>query len=90
MLAPFSLCIPLCGHSKAFDVPPHPPRTPMCSSFSARHALNPVQSARVSTAGRFSVKYGRVEVEAKVPVGDWIWPAIWLMPEVSQCWKPSR
>ncbi|CAM9204645.1 unnamed protein product, partial [Sphacelaria rigidula] len=51
------------------------------SDKGARIALNPVQSARVSTAGRFSVKYGRVEVEAKVPVGDWIWPAIWLLPE---------
>lgn len=49
---------------------------------SARLAINPVQSARISTAGRFSIKYGRVEVEAKLPVGDWIWPAVWLLPEV--------
>mmetsp|Transcript_6686 Transcript_6686/g.15915 ORF Transcript_6686/g.15915 Transcript_6686/m.15915 type:complete len:325 (+) Transcript_6686:68-1042(+) len=43
--------------------------------------INPVQSARVRTAGTFSFKYGRVEVEAKLPKGDWLWPAIWLLPE---------
>jgi hypothetical protein len=45
------------------------------------NVLNPVQSARVRTAGTFSFKYGRLEVEAKLPRGDWIWPAIWLLPE---------
>lgn len=55
----------------------------LCSLVrSARLAINPVQSARISTAGRFHIKYGRVEVEAKLPVGDWLWPAIWLLPEV--------
>lgn len=57
---------------------------------SARIALNPIQSAKISTAGRFNVKYGRVEVEAKIPVGDWIWPAIWLLPEVRSWWCLSR
>jgi beta-glucanase (GH16 family) len=23
----------------------------------------------------------RLEVEAKLPRGDWIWPAVWLLPE---------
>jgi beta-glucanase (GH16 family) len=45
------------------------------------NVLNPVQSARLRTAGTFSFKYGRLEVEAKLPRGDWIWPAIWLLPE---------
>jgi beta-glucanase (GH16 family) len=26
------------------------------------------------------MKYGRVEVTARLPRGDWLWPAIWLMP----------
>lgn len=43
--------------------------------------INPIQSARLRTAGTFSFKYGRLEVEAKLPKGDWIWPAIWLLPE---------
>jgi hypothetical protein len=45
------------------------------------NVLNPIQSARLRTAGTFSFKYGRVEVEAKLPKGDWLWPAIWLLPE---------
>ena len=42
--------------------------------------LNPIQSARIRTARSFSFKYGRVEIRAKLPKGDWIWPAIWMMP----------
>jgi len=44
------------------------------------NVLNPVQSARVRTADSFTFKYGRVEVKAKLPKGDWLWPAIWLLP----------
>jgi beta-glucanase (GH16 family) len=42
--------------------------------------INPVRSARLRTAKSFSFKYGRVEVRAKVPKGDWLWPAIWMLP----------
>lgn len=42
--------------------------------------LNPIQSAAIRTAHSFSFKYGRVEVRAKLPRGDWLWPAIWLLP----------
>jgi len=39
--------------------------------------INPVRSARLTTAGSKSITYGRVEVVAKMPKGDWLWPAIW-------------
>lgn len=42
--------------------------------------LNPVRSARLRTAESFYFKYGRVEVKAKLPKGDWLWPAIWMLP----------
>lgn len=42
--------------------------------------LPPIQSARINTRNSHAIKYGRVEVTAKMPVGDWIWPAIWMMP----------
>lgn len=42
--------------------------------------INPVRSARLTTSKSFSFKYGRVEVIAKLPVGDWLWPAVWLLP----------
>mmetsp|Transcript_9153 Transcript_9153/g.1364 ORF Transcript_9153/g.1364 Transcript_9153/m.1364 type:complete len:98 (+) Transcript_9153:370-663(+) len=41
--------------------------------------LNPITSARLRSQG-FSFKYGRVEVNAKLPKGDWLWPAIWMLP----------
>ncbi|KAH8879634.1 concanavalin A-like lectin/glucanase [Thozetella sp. PMI_491] len=45
--------------------------------------IPPVRSARLVTKGTKNIKYGRVEVVAKLPKGDWLWPAIWMMPETS-------
>lgn len=45
--------------------------------------IPPVRSARLTTKGNKGIRYGRVEVVAKLPKGDWIWPAIWMMPEES-------
>lgn len=42
--------------------------------------IPPVQSARLNTKKSASIKYGKVEVRAKLPKGDWLWPAIWLLP----------
>jgi beta-glucanase (GH16 family) len=42
--------------------------------------VQPVKSGRINTKIGASIKYGRVEVEAKMPKGDWLWPAIWMMP----------
>nr|XP_002730539.1 PREDICTED: beta-1,3-glucan-binding protein-like [Saccoglossus kowalevskii] len=46
--------------------------------------VNPIQSARIRTVHSFSVKYGKVEVVAKMPQGDWIWPAIWMLPKYNE------
>ncbi|KAH6721567.1 glycosyl hydrolase [Leptodontidium sp. MPI-SDFR-AT-0119] len=43
--------------------------------------IPPVRSARMTTKGKKSIRYGKVEVTARLPKGDWIWPAIWMMPE---------
>jgi beta-glucanase (GH16 family) len=43
--------------------------------------INPVRSARINTKGKKSIRYGKVEVKAKMPKGDWLWPAIWMLPE---------
>lgn len=39
----------------------------------------PYTSARINTQGKFSFKYGRVEVRAKLPEGGGTWPAIWML-----------
>lgn len=36
-------------------------------------------SARILTKGKFSFKYGRAEIRAKLPVGGGTWPAFWLL-----------
>ncbi|KAJ9072707.1 hypothetical protein DSO57_1025110 [Entomophthora muscae] len=49
-------------------------------SSDGEHILNPIQSAQLRSFRSFSMKYGKFEVRAKLPRGDWIWPAIWLLP----------
>ncbi|KAK7047619.1 hypothetical protein VNI00_006387 [Paramarasmius palmivorus] len=54
-----------------------------CSAYSNStqgKIINPVQSARLSTRRSASIRYGKVEVRAKIPTGDWLWPAIWMLP----------
>jgi hypothetical protein len=36
--------------------------------------INPTTAARIRTVESFSFKYGRVEISAKMPRGDWLWP----------------
>ena len=36
-------------------------------------------SARLKTEGKFSQKYGRFEARIKIPQGQGIWPAFWMM-----------
>lgn len=42
--------------------------------------LPPVVSARINTKHFFSFRYGKVEVRAKLPKGDWLFPLILLEP----------
>ncbi|KAL4063685.1 glycoside hydrolase family 16 protein [Scleroderma citrinum] len=51
------------------------------SSSLAGTVINPVMSGRINTRGKKNIKYGKVEVKAKLPQGDWLWPAIWMLPE---------
>lgn len=36
--------------------------------------LPPVLSSRITSKGKFSFKYGKVEIKAKLPKGDWLYP----------------
>ncbi|CAG9855667.1 unnamed protein product [Phyllotreta striolata] len=53
--------------------------------------LNPIKSARINTNNTFTFKYGKVEVRAKAPLGDWLWPAVWMNPhlQVYSSWPRS-
>lgn len=46
--------------------------------------IPPVRSARMTTKGKKSIRYGKVEVTARLPKGDWIWPAIWFVDLLSE------
>ncbi|KAH7235823.1 concanavalin A-like lectin/glucanase domain-containing protein [Fusarium tricinctum] len=43
----------------------------------------PARSGRINTKKGANIKYGRIEVTAKLPEGDWLWPAIWMLPRQS-------
>ncbi|GAB5536637.1 MAG: hypothetical protein Rubg2KO_28860 [Rubricoccaceae bacterium] len=44
---------------------------------------NPYTSARLVTRDRASWTYGRMEARIKLPEGQGIWPAFWMMPQDS-------
>jgi len=41
--------------------------------------LNPIMSGRLTS--KATITYGKVEIVAKLPRGDWIWPALWMYPK---------
>jgi hypothetical protein len=48
----------------------------------------PYTSGMVTTYHKFSFQYGYVEARFKVPAGQGIWPALWLLPEDDH-WPPE-
>lgn len=38
-------------------------------------------SARISTVDRFAFRYGRIEARIRLPSGQGLWPAFWLLPQ---------
>jgi len=44
-----------------------------------RESDGTITSARLTTQGRFSTTYGRVEARLKVPGGRGTWPAFWML-----------
>ena len=44
-----------------------------------KHGENDFTSAKLTTNGLFSMRFGRVDVRAKLPKGQGIWPAIWTL-----------
>ena len=45
-------------------------------------------SGLVETKGKFSVLYGRVDIRAKLPRGQGLWPAHWMLP-ADGSWPPE-
>ncbi|KAG5644402.1 hypothetical protein DXG03_008569 [Asterophora parasitica] len=92
----FNITRPNNGHiirngQRVFDSEAYRRACSMVSNATAGTMINPVQSARLTTRYSASIRYGRVEVRAKMPDGDWMWPAIWMLPrdEVYGPWPMS-
>ncbi|KAJ3855773.1 glucan 1,3-beta-glucosidase [Lentinula lateritia] len=75
------------GSDNVFDYGGYYAACSATANTTAGTIVNPVQSARISTimnarsgSGNGSTKYGRVEIRAKMPTGDWLWPALWMLP----------
>lgn len=47
----------------------------------------PYSSARINTKTSFLQRYGRFEMRARLPRGQGIWPAFWLLPQ--NAWPPE-
>jgi beta-glucanase (GH16 family) len=43
----------------------------------------PYSSGKINTKDKLSLKYGRVDISAKLPTGNGLWPALWMLPEDS-------
>ncbi|MDW3195500.1 MAG: glycoside hydrolase family 16 protein [Cytophagales bacterium] len=46
---------------------------------SGTHGLDQYTSARLNTAGKQSWKYGKIAARMKLPYGQGIWPAFWML-----------
>lgn len=57
------------------------------SNASTGAVLPPVRSARLTTQLSRNIQFGRVEIRARMPRGDWLWPALWMMP-VNETYGP--
>jgi len=52
-------------------------------------AGRPYSSARIKTQGLHSWKYGRIEARIKLPYGQGIWPAFWMLGDNNKGWPAS-
>lgn len=48
-------------------------------NFTGQDGTRDYTSARIESQGRFELKYGRVEARIKLPKGQGIWPAFWML-----------
>jgi beta-glucanase (GH16 family) len=52
-------------------------------------AGRPYYSARLKTQGLNSWQYGRIEARMKLPYGQGLWPAFWMLGDNNQGWPAS-
>ncbi|RNC90282.1 MAG: glycoside hydrolase family 16 protein [Allomuricauda sp.] len=45
----------------------------------AKHENDGYTSTRITTKDKFEFKYGKIEARIKLPVGNGVWPAFWML-----------
>jgi beta-glucanase (GH16 family) len=50
-------------------------------TFNTSYGNGAYSSARLITGKKFFVKYGRIEARIKIPAGQGLWPAFWMLGE---------
>lgn len=60
------------GSDENFDVAAYTRACSAVSNHTLAKIINPVQSARLNTRRTASLRFGRVDVRAKLPTGDWV------------------
>jgi beta-glucanase (GH16 family) len=72
-------CTNLINDGKGNKIP-NPNACGAVSNSTSGKIIPPIMSARLNTKGHAAIQYGKVTVRAKLPRGDWLWPAIWMLP----------
>ncbi|XP_048253234.1 beta-1,3-glucan-binding protein-like [Haliotis rufescens] len=49
-----------------------------CYRQGSQNNIPPIMSSKMTS--KASITHGKVEVVAQLPKGDWLWPAIWMLP----------
>ena len=61
-----------------------------CTQSSGPDILPPITGTRMDTSGKFSFKFGRVEIKVKHMLGDWVRTAVWMVSQKSVYGKFPR
>jgi beta-glucanase (GH16 family) len=67
------------------SVGPALPKAMRRASFdSGAEVAREFTSAKLTTRGKASWRYGRIEIRASLPQGQGLWPALWMLPEADR------
>ncbi|KAJ3330350.1 hypothetical protein HDU76_005896 [Blyttiomyces sp. JEL0837] len=53
----------------------------LTSNWTNNTIIPPIKSGRINTKGKVKTKFGKGEIKVRMPTGNWIWPAVWMLPE---------
>ncbi|SPQ98808.1 unnamed protein product (mitochondrion) [Plasmodiophora brassicae] len=78
-------------HAKAHPDGFRPDPTDPCTRSEDCIAKKQYTSGRIRTKGRASWRYGRIEIRARMPKGEYLWPTLWMLPaqDVHGDWAAS-